>query len=154
MERGRYGRRSDSRSFFFTAGIGFHSFLGGYEDEAYRWKHSLEAYSLQPTFHLAYNIPILDVQMTVFLGPALDFQLGSTFATKPLGDNETPGEGQFQSIRPFDVAASGGISVEYSGVFFSITTWSGLLDRRRITNDDDAPVLQNNLTFSLGYFFR
>jgi hypothetical protein len=145
--RGRFSFRPEL-AFAYQGG----SFLGGSEQEGYRWKHIVEAYSLQPTFHLAYNIPILDVQMTVFLGPALDFQLSSSLASKPIGNNETPAINQ--SLTPFDIAASGGISVEYSGVFFSIATWSGLIDRRRIMSDSDTPVFQNNLTFSLGYFFR
>ncbi|MDR2495592.1 MAG: PorT family protein [Tannerellaceae bacterium] len=127
------------------------SFLGG-DGVTYIWEHKVEAYAFQPAFHVAYSFPILDVKMTVYAGPALTFQLYSKLYSNALvQDDVTQSE---QPVRPFDLAGSGGISVEYGGVFFSITTVSGLLDRRRFSIEGEGPVLQNNLIFSLGYFFR
>ncbi|MDR2499004.1 MAG: PorT family protein [Tannerellaceae bacterium] len=127
------------------------SFLGG-DGVAYIWEHDVDAYAIQPTFHIAYSFPILDVKMTVYAGPALTFQLSSKLQSKVLVQEDVPQ--MEQSVRSFDFAGSGGISVEYRGAFFSITTVSGLLDRRRLPVEGEGKVLQNNLTFSLGYFFR
>jgi hypothetical protein len=90
--------------------------------------------------------------MSVYGGPALNFLLYDKLTTRRMTEeSESVTE---KGIRSFDMRINAGISVEYIGVFFSIDTMAGSFDRRIEKTKDESPVYQNNLTFSLGYFFR
>ncbi|MDR1555712.1 MAG: PorT family protein [Tannerellaceae bacterium] len=128
------------------------SFLSDPIDGLYMLRHKIGSYSLTPSFNLAFNIPISDVKMAVYGGPACDFHLWNNTSTKKIG--EGPPLPTEKNLKPFDVGINAGISVEYKCVFFSINTLSGTLDRRSDKPENESPVYQNNLTFSLGYFFR
>jgi hypothetical protein len=128
------------------------SFVSGSDVEnTYKWDNNFKGYSLQPSFNLAFNIPISDVKMTIFLGPALDFHLNDRLTVKQNADDNDRLD---QWIKKFDFSINSGISVEYKGAFFQISSLSGLTDRRTVKVENESPVYQNNLTFSLGYFFR
>ena len=128
------------------------SFLSGLDDsEDYQLLNEFSGYALQPSFNVAFNIPISGVKMAVYAGPALDFHLDGKLAEKPLTEGTNP---LGQQVKSFDLAVNSGISVEYKGFFFSITSLSGTFDRRKQKVESDPPVYQNNVTFSLGYFFR
>jgi hypothetical protein len=127
------------------------SYHSGEEDGSFLVKHSLRNYSLQPSVNIAFNIPISGVKMSVYGGPALDLHLWDKTST---GKTESPSAPAAATVRPVDVAISTGISVEYKGVFFSINTLAGTLYRQTGRIEDQPPVFQNNLTFSLGYIFR
>jgi hypothetical protein len=115
-------------------------------------KHSLRNYSLQPAFNIAFNIPISGVKMAVYLGSALDLHLWDKISAGRIDENQTAVTEK--AIRPFDVGTNAGISVEYKGVFFSINSLIGSLSRKKEKTEDTPSVFQNNITFSLGYFFR
>jgi hypothetical protein len=115
-------------------------------------RHGLRSYSLQPSFNVAFNIPIAGVQMAVYGGPALDFLLCSKITTERAGGELSGAAGK--ELKSFDVGVNAGISVEYKGVFFSITALPGTIYRQKMKAEDEPPVFQNNLTFSLGYIFR
>jgi len=123
------------------------------DDDGFRYKHEAGGYALQIPLNLAFNIPISGVKMAVFAGPAFDFHLSDTFETR-LTQDGTLVSTTNQGVKPFDLAVNGGISVEFKGVFFSIQALSGTTDRRKKKIADESPVYQNNITFSLGYFFR
>lgn len=113
-------------------------------------------YSLQLPLDLAYTFNLADVRLSVFAGPALDFSLFGKMKTQ---DNLPDTEIQFgveeeKDLRRFDLGVNVGLAVEYSRFFFSIDALCGTLDRRSVKRKGESAVFQNNITFSLGYFFR
>jgi hypothetical protein len=128
------------------------SFLSEQVEGWFLLKHTLRIYSLQPSCNLAFSVPISGVRMAVYGGPALDFQLCRKISTEKLKEEFVIATEK--EIRPFDLGVNTGISVEYKGVFFSITALSGTLYRQMKKTEGESSVYQNNLTFSLGYFFR
>jgi hypothetical protein len=110
-------------------------------------------YSVQLPLDIAFNIPISGVKLAVYGGPALDFHLFGETKMENMGENPEPVVVE-KDPDVFDLCVNAGISVEYRKVFFSITVLCGTSDRRTVKNDDEFPVFQNNVTFSLGYFFR
>ena len=129
------------------------SFRSELSDEGlFQLKHRLRSYSIQPSFHVAYSIPIAGVRMSIFAGPALDFRLHNNISAERIAE-EFEGVTE-RKIRTFDTGVNSGISVEYKGVFFSISALPGILYRQAEKRENESSVFQNNLTFSLGYFFR
>jgi hypothetical protein len=114
------------------------SFHSDPEDGLSLLRHRVESCSLLPSCNVAFNVPLSDVKMSVYGGPAVDFHLWHSTG----------------AVKSFDLGVNAGISVEYAGVFFSINTLSGTSDRRTDKTGNESPVYQNSLTFSLGYFFR
>ncbi|MDR1645657.1 MAG: PorT family protein [Tannerellaceae bacterium] len=115
-------------------------------------KHRLRNYSLQPSLNVAFRIPLSDVTMFVYAGPAFDYRLWDRISTRKMEDE--PVFITEKKTRPFDLVFNSGISVEYKSVFFSINAQSGHLYRQTRKTEGEPSVFQNNLTFSLGYFFR
>jgi hypothetical protein len=129
------------------------SFLSGpVVDGLYLLRHKIGNYSLSPSLNFAFNIPLSDVKMAVYGGPACDFHLRDNMSTREMGDEALPSTEK--NVKSFDLGINVGISVEYKCVFFSINALSGALDRRTDKTENESSVYQNNLTFSLGYFFR
>ena len=91
--------------------------------------HKYSYYSIQVPINVAYTFYLSDIR--------LDF-----------GSEKEP------NLRTFDFGISAGMSVEYKRFFFSIQNLTGLLDRRTVKRDGESTLFQNNVTFSLGYFFR
>ncbi|MDR0538251.1 MAG: PorT family protein [Tannerellaceae bacterium] len=130
------------------------NFVSGVDDdESYAWLNNFKGYSLQPSFNLAYNIPISGVKLIIFLGPAFDFHFKDRLVVEQ-SDTEASSSDEQALVKAFDFAVNSGISVEFKGAFFQIASLSGIIDRRERTLGNDSPVYQNNITFSLGYFFR
>jgi hypothetical protein len=115
-------------------------------------KYEANYYSLQIPLAIAFNIPISGVRMAVYAGPAPDFHLGGKM--KMTGRGEDPLPTLEKEMKAFDFSINGGIAVEYKNIFFSIETFHGTSDRRVDTYENESPVYQNSITFSLGYFFR
>jgi hypothetical protein len=128
------------------------SFFSEPDESFFLQKHVLRAYALQPSLDVAFTIPISGVRMAIYAGPTLDFHLWNTTTAEKVGS--WPGSPTKKEIKPFDLAINAGISVEYKGVFFSITTFAGTFERQAQKTEEESSVYQNNLTFSLGYFFR
>jgi hypothetical protein len=129
------------------------SWLSEAGEDGFLFKHEVGGYSLQVPLKVAFNIPISGVKMTVFGGPAFDFHLSDALETRLTQDGSLVSTDN-KGIKPFDLAVNGGISVEFKGVFFSIDILGGTSDRREEKVANESPVYQNNITFSLGYFFR
>jgi hypothetical protein len=115
-------------------------------------KYKANNYSLQIPLTVAFNIPISGVRMAVYAGPAPYFHLGGKM--KMTGKEEEAPFTLEKKMKAFDFSINGGIAVEYKNIFFSIETSHGTSDRRADTYEDESPVYQNGITFSLGYFFR
>lgn len=58
------------------------------------------------------------------------------------------------NLKSFDLGVNVGMGVEYSRFFFAINSITGTLDRRAVKREGESNIFQNNVTFSLGYFFR
>ena len=113
-------------------------------------------YSLQVPLDLAYTFNISDVRLSVFAGPTLDVSLAGKMKTEETGvesDIEF-GKKEEPNLRTIDLGINVGLSVEYSRFFFSINNVAGVLDRRTVKRKDESMLFQNNVTFSVGYFFR
>ena len=91
-------------------------------------------YSLQIPVNVAYTFTFTDVHLSVFAGPTFDWSL--------------------KDLKPCDFGMNVGLSVEYSNFFFSVSSLCGMIDRRALKRDGETSVYQNNVTFSLGYYFR
>lgn len=128
------------------------SFLSDPIEGLYMLRHKIGSYSLLPSFNFAFNIPLSDVNMAVYVGPACDFHLRNKTSARQTEEGILPPTEK--DVKSFDLGVNAGISVEYKCVFFSINTLSGTLDRRTDKKENESSVYQNNLTFSLGYFFR
>lgn len=113
-------------------------------------------YSIQVPLDLAYTFQLNDVRLSVFAGPVLDFSLFGKMRTHGM---EPPTDIDFGSkkehdLKTFDFGVNLGMSVEYCRFFFAINSITGTLNRRSDKRDGESNVFQNNVTFSLGYFFR
>ena len=113
-------------------------------------------YSIQVPVNLAFSFNLSDILFSVFAGPALDFSL---FGKTNTQSNELDSDINFgiekeKDLKRFDLGVNLGIAVEYSKFFFSIDALCGTLDRRSVERKGESSVFQNNVTFSLGYFFR
>lgn len=113
-------------------------------------------YSLQLPFDLAYTFQISDIKLSVFAGPTLDVSLAGKMKMEDTGvesDIEF-GKKEEPNLRTIDLGVNVGLSVEYSRFFFSINNVAGVLDRRTVKRENESTLFQNNVTFSVGYFFR
>ena len=125
-------------------------------DEGMTTHNMYKYYSLQVPLDLAYTFNISDVSLSVFAGPTLDVSLAGKMKTEETGvesDIEF-GKKEEPNLRTIDLGINVGLSVEYSRFFFSINNVAGVLDRRTVKRKDESMLFQNNVTFSVGYFFR
>ena len=125
-------------------------------DEGMATHNMYKYYSLQVPLDLAYTFNISDVRLSVFAGPTLDVSLAGKMKTEETGvesDIEF-GKKEEPNLRTIDLGINVGLSVEYSRFFFSINNVAGVLDRRTVKRKDESMLFQNNVTFSVGYFFR
>lgn len=125
-------------------------------DEGMTIHNMYKYYSLQVPLDLAYTFNISDVRLSVFAGPTLDVSLAGKMKTEETGvesDIEF-GKKEEPNLRTIDLGINVGLSVEYSRFFFSINNVAGVLDRRTVKRKDESMLFQNNVTFSVGYFFR
>jgi len=111
-------------------------------------------YSLQIPVNLAFTFPFFDMHISVYGGPAMDFSLFGKMTSRETNQNLTFGDTEEKDLKPFDLGVNIGFAVEYKKVFFSINTNCGTLDRRSVKREGESRLYQNNVTFSLGYFFR
>ena len=118
--------------------------------------HKYSYYSIQVPINVAYTFYLSDIRLAVFVGPAFDFSLFGKMKTEETGVSTDIdfGSEKEPNLRTFDFGISAGMSVEYKHFFFSIQNLTGLLDRRTVKRDGESTLFQNNVTFSLGYFFR
>jgi hypothetical protein len=114
--------------------------------------YSATYYSLQIPLNVAFNIPISGVRMAVYAGPAPAFRLQGKMKMERRGEEAPPH--LEKKMKAFDLSINSGIAVEYKNIFFSIDALYGTSDCRTDVYENESPVYQNSVTFSLGYFFR
>ena len=105
--------------------------------------------------NLVYTFQFTDVYFSVMAGPAVDFSLFGKMRTKENVDTDIVfGKSGEADLQTFDLGVNLGLQVEYSNFFFSVSALCGTLDRRTSKHDGESSLYQNNVTFSLGYYFR
>lgn len=111
-------------------------------------------YSLVIPVNVAYTFAFSDVSLSVFAGPALDWSLFGKMKSRNTDPDIHFGVSEEKDLKPCDFAVNLGLGVEYSNFFFSIGALCGTIDRRAVKREGETSVYQNNVTFSLGYYFR
>lgn len=111
-------------------------------------------YSLQVPVNLAYTFVFTDVRLSVFAGPTFDFPLFGKMKEGNVSHQLNFGDKTTDNLKGHNVGVNLGLAVEYSNFFFSINSISGTADRRPTKIEGESSVYQNNVTLSLGYFFR
>lgn len=117
-------------------------------------ERSYSYYSVQVPVDLAYTFVFTDVKLSVFAGPTFDFPMFGKMKEGRVSHNLNFGSNAAGDLKGFNVGVNLGLAVEYSDFFFSINSTNGTTDRREVKVEGESPVYQNNVTFSLGYFFR
>ena len=84
----------------------------------------------------------------------VDFSLFGKMRTKNVDSDIVFGQSGEADLKTFDLGVNLGLQVEYSNFFFSVSALCGTLDRRTTKHDGESSLYQNNVTFSLGYYFR
>lgn len=111
-------------------------------------------YSIQVPVNLAYTFKITDMRLSVFAGPAVDYSLFGKMKTRNEHVDIHFGEKNKTDLKSFDLGVNVGLQVEYLNCFFSVGALCGTLDRRAVKSEGESALYQNNVTLSLGYFFR
>ena len=111
-------------------------------------------YSILVPVNLVYTFQFTDVYFSVMAGPAVDFSLFGKMRTKIVDSDIVFGQSGEADLKTFDLGVNLGLQVEYSNFFFSVSALCGTLDRRTTKHDGESSHYQNNVTFSLGYYFR
>ena len=116
--------------------------------------NSCKYYSLQIPVNVAYNFMVTDVRLSVFGGPVFDWSFAGKMDSREQNSDLLFGMTAEKDLKPCDFGISLGLAVEYSNFFFSINSICGAIDRRAVKREGETSVYQNNVTLSLGYFFR
>ena len=111
-------------------------------------------YSLQIPIDVAFKLKFTDVYLTVFAGPAVDFSLFGKMKSRETNPDLHFGVSEEKDLKPCDFGINLGLSVEYNKFFFQLNALSGMIDRRATKREGETSVYQNNVTLSIGYFFR
>lgn len=131
------------------------SFLSNYDVEGAKNSFNrCNYYSIQIPVNLAYTFKFTDMRLAVFAGPAVDFSLFGKMKTQNEHVDIHFGEKNKTDLKSFDLGVNVGLQVEYLNCFFSVGALCGTLDRRAVKSEGESALYQNNVTFSLGYFFR
>ena len=110
-------------------------------------------YSILIPVNLVYTFQFTDVYFSV-AGPSVDFSLFGKMRTQNVDTDIVFGQSGEADLKTFDLGVNLGLQVEYSNFFFSVSALCGTLDRRTSKHDGESSLYQNNVTFSLGYYFR
>ena len=111
-------------------------------------------YSLQVPVNVAYTFTFTDVYLSVFAGPTFDWSLFGKMKSRETNPDLHFGISEEKDLKPCDLGINIGLAVEYSNFFFSVNSICGVIDRRAMKREGETSVYQNNVTFSLGYYFR
>lgn len=111
-------------------------------------------YSIQFPLNLVYTFQFTDVYFSVMAGPAVDFSLFGKMHTNNGDSDIIFGQSGEADLKTFDLGVNLGLQVEYSDFFFTVSALCGTLDRRTSKHAGESSLYQNNVTFSLGYYFR
>ena len=116
--------------------------------------HSCYYYSIQVPLNVVYSIPINEAKLGISLGPNFNYSLFGNMKSGQADYDIKFGQTEENDLKPFDLGVNVGLSAIYKDVFFGIHATCGTLDRLAEKPQGASSVYQNNITFSLGYFFR
>ena len=130
------------------------SFYSRVDDSFSSIRSNYNYYSLQIPVNMAYTILVSDVNMKILFGPSVDYSLTGKRTIKGVQNDIGFGEREIGDFKSWDLGINIGFEAGYQKVFFSINTLFGVLDRRTVKHTGESSIYQNNVTFSLGYYFR
>lgn len=110
--------------------------------------------SLNIPLNIAFSFPFYDIMISLYLGPSLDFSLFGHMTSRETDVNLLFGHSEEEDLKSFDLGVNLGLAVEYRRCLFSINSNCGTFDRRALKRTGESRLFQNNVTFSVGYFFR
>ena len=111
-------------------------------------------YSLLIPVNIAYTFSFTDVHLSIFGGPAFEWSLFGKMKSRETQPDLHFGMTEEKDLKPCDFGINLGLAVEYNKFFFSVNSLCGVIDRRAVKHEGESSVFQNNVTFSLGYYFR
>ena len=109
---------------------------------------------MQTPINVAYKMKFTDVYMSVFAGPTFDWSFYGKMKTRETNPELHFGISEEKDLKPCDFGINIGLAVEYNKFFFQLSALTGLIDRRATKREGETSVYQNNVTLSVGYFFR
>ncbi|MDH6343585.1 hypothetical protein M2480_002429 [Parabacteroides sp. PFB2-12] len=110
--------------------------------------------SLHIPVNLAWTFPFYDMRISLYAGPSFDFSLFGDMTSRKENQHLHFGHTDEKDLKPFDLGVNTGFSVAYHAYFLAVNLNAGTLDRRATRRQGESPVYQNNITFSLGYYFE
>ncbi|MDL2255425.1 PorT family protein [Parabacteroides sp. OttesenSCG-928-K15] len=110
--------------------------------------------SLHIPVNLAYTFPFYDFRVSLYVGPSLDFSLFGRMTSREEHNSLHFGHTEEKDLKTFDLGVNAGFAVAYRRYFLSVNANCGTRDRRAVLREGESPVYQNNVTFSVGYYFR
>ncbi|MDL2208088.1 PorT family protein [Parabacteroides sp. OttesenSCG-928-O15] len=110
--------------------------------------------SIHVPVNLAWTFPFYDIRISLYAGPSFDLALFGHMTSRKESQNLLFGHTDEKDLKPFDLGINAGFSVAYRSYFLSVNVNGGALDRRAVLREGESPVYQNNITFSVGYYFR
>ncbi len=117
-------------------------------------KTKLNYYALSVPINLVYTFRFTDVYFSLMAGPALDVSLFGRKNDDGVKSDIVFGKSRSADLKPVDLAINIGGQVEYENFFFSVAALCGTIDRHTLKHEGKCSIYQNNITFSLGYYFR
>lgn len=117
-------------------------------------KSNYHYYSLQVPVNFCYTFHFSEVGVNLFGGPVASFPLFGKKKFEGKRENLHFGTSKEDDIKPFDLGVSVGLGAEYHNFMFAIHAVCGTFNRRPHKLEGETSVYQNNVMFSLGYFFR
>lgn len=146
------------KRFSFRPEIGFvhqgGSWYSGMDKEGMALYNKCRYNSLHIPLNVAFTFPFYDIHVSLFVGPSFDFSLFGKMTSRETDIDLLFGHTEEKDLKRFDVGANFGLAVEYNNYFFSVNSDCGALDRRAVKREGESRVYQNNVTFSVGYYFR
>jgi hypothetical protein len=131
------------------------AYYSGWDVEGMTLHNTCRYYSLQTPVNLAFTFSLYDdVDISICGGPVMSFAFSGKMKSHATDSRMQFGHTEEKDLRTFDLGMNVGLAVEYSRCFFSVSSNCGVIDRRAVKREGESPVFQNNVTFSLGYFFR
>lgn len=111
-------------------------------------------YSLQVPVNVAYTFTFTDVRLSVFGGLAFDWALFGRMRSRESDKDLHFGVSEGKDLKTCDLGISFGADIEYNRFFLALNAICGTIDRRATKREGETSVYQNNVTVSLGYYFR
>lgn len=135
---------------FTSQGGSFYSHMEGDFPE----DHNSHYYSIQIPVNVMYTFTYEDVKFGVGGGPALDIPLWGYAKVDGHHHGMSFGTKTTDNLKAIDLGVNVGINIEYHKFFFSVNSFSGVLNMSPLKKLGEPSLYQNNVTFSVGYMFR